>query len=187
MENIILIIKEFEGILGTILGSITTLIVSDLLRKKGKLKTYLIEWQGKYETFRDVGCSRLGKEDSDFYDYSFSYTLQVYNKSDTPKIMRNFKVKFYKEKREMFSFIPNDEATRKFSSHAYYVDRMEVINIKPKEIQVLKQSGYINYEELNSIEESSKVELIYYDEKDKKRTIMLYKGIISRNNYISTD
>lgn len=34
MENIILVIRELQGILGAILGSITTLIVTDLLRKK---------------------------------------------------------------------------------------------------------------------------------------------------------
>ena len=185
MENIILIIKEFEGIVGAILGSITTLIVSDMLKRKGKLKTYLVEWKGKYETFGDVGCSLKGKESSDFYDYNFSYTLQLYNKSDTPKIMRNFKIKFYKGKDEVFSYVPDNEDTRRYSSHAYWIDKMEVLNVNPKEIEVLKQSGHINYEELDSIEESSKVELTYYDERDKRRTVILYKGIISKNNYNS--
>ncbi|AFV02731.1 hypothetical protein UNSWDHB_2469 [Dehalobacter sp. UNSWDHB] len=65
----------------------------------------------------------------------------------------------------------------------YHIDKMEVLNINPKEIQVLKQTGYVNYEELNRIEGASKVELTYYDDKDKKRKIVLHKGIISMNNY----
>ena len=37
MENIVKIIKEFEGIIGAILGSVVTLVVTDILKRKGKL------------------------------------------------------------------------------------------------------------------------------------------------------
>jgi len=184
MGDIISIIKGFEGILGAVLGSSTTLIVSDILKRKGELKLYLIKWEGCYKTYGDIGCSLLGKEDSDFYFYSFSYTLQVYNKSDVPKIMKDFKIKFYKEKEEVYSFIPNNDYTERYGAGSTMVDKMEVANIKPKEIQVLKQSGYVNENDLDIIEGTSKIKLTYYDEKDKERTILLYKSIISKNNYI---
>ena len=183
MENIILIIRELQGILGTISGAITTLIVTNILRNKGKLKTYLIDWEDKYETFKDVKCYSSDTKISDFYHYTFTYTLQVYNKSEVPKIMRNFKVNFYDEKTKIFSYIPDDETTRRYSNHRYHTDKMEVINISPKEIQVLKQSGYVKYEELEHIEGASKVDLTYYDERNKRRAVTLYKGIISKKNY----
>ena len=184
MGNIISIIKEFNGILGAILGSSATLIVSDILKRKGKLTIYPIKWQGCYETFGDIGCFQSGKEDSDFYHYKFSYTLQVYNKSEIPKIMCNFEVEFYKERKETYSLIPNNDYTERNASGATWVDKMEVANIRPKEIQVLKQSSYINDNDLDFIEGSSKIELTYHDEKDKERTILLYKNIISKNNYV---
>ena len=144
-----------------------------------------MDWKGKYETFKEVGCYMGEKKDTDFYHYTFSYILQVYNRSDIPKIMRNFKIRFLRNGKEVFSMTPDDNSTRKFVNSGYYIDKIEVINVNPKEIQVLKQSGYISYEELKYIENASKVELIYYNEKDKKRTIVLHKDIISTNNYIS--
>lgn len=181
MHDLIIILKEFEGIMGTILGSVTTLIVTDLLRKIGKLKLYLIEWRGVYYSNSELGEIVLAKDDKNLYNFGFSYILQVYNKSDTPKIMRNFKVKFYKNK-EVFSLIPYDDSTRSYQNHILHIENIEVINVKPKEIQVLKQSGYINFNELPNIENSSKVELTYYDEKDRKRKVVLFKGIISKDN-----
>ncbi|MEG0774363.1 hypothetical protein [Clostridium sp.] len=40
----------------------------------------------------------------------------------------------------MFSTIPNNEDTKRYSNYEYWVDKMEVVNIKPKEIEVLKKS-----------------------------------------------
>ena len=48
MQNIICIIKEFEGIIGAILGSTFTLIITDILKKIGKLKIYLNNFEGRY-------------------------------------------------------------------------------------------------------------------------------------------
>ena len=43
METFINFIKDFEGIFGAILGSATTLIITDILHKKGRLKFYLMD------------------------------------------------------------------------------------------------------------------------------------------------
>jgi hypothetical protein len=42
MREILQVLNEFQGIIGTILGSVTTLIVTDILKKRGRLKIYLI-------------------------------------------------------------------------------------------------------------------------------------------------
>lgn len=99
MLEILQALNEFQGIIGAILGSVTTLIVSDMLKKKGKLKKYIIAYNDKFEKFKDVGCSMKGKSDDDFYGYSIKYILQVYNNSDTPKIMRDFKIVFFEKLR----------------------------------------------------------------------------------------
>lgn len=69
MNEIINIIKDFEGVIGAILGSISTLIVTDFLRKRGKLKIYLMKYEGIYYT-NDSGVVRQvkGVEDSILYN-----------------------------------------------------------------------------------------------------------------------
>ncbi|MCQ4922264.1 hypothetical protein NE686_04150 [Tissierella carlieri] len=185
MREILQVLNDFQGIIGAILGSATTLIVTDMLKKRGQLKIYLITYKDKFQTFKDVGCSMGNKEDEDFYGYSVKYVIQVYNKSDTPKIMRDFKFVFFKNKKEIYSIVPDNEDTRRYSSYTTNINEMEISNIAPKEIQVLKQSIYIMYEVLDRIEGSDRIELQYRDEKDKKRKVTLSKKVVTKNDYVS--
>lgn len=159
------------------------MVATDILRKRGKLKIYLSKYDAKFETFKDVGCSMGGKRDEDFYGYDMKYTIQVYNKSDTPKIMRDFRVIFFKDKKEVYSLVPSDEGTRRYTAHVSRVDEMEISNIAPKEIQVLDQTVYIMYDELDRIEGVNKVELQYKDEKDKNKKYVLSKKLITKSSY----
>lgn len=185
MREILQVLNDFQGIIGAILGSATTLIVTDMLKKRGQLKIYLITYKDKFQTFKDVGCSMGNKEDEDFYGYSVKYVIQVYNKSDTPKIMRDFKFVFFKNKKEIYALVPDNEDTRRYSSYTTNIDEMEISNIAPKEIQVLKQSIYIMYEVLDRIEGYDRIELQYRDEKDKKRKVTLSKKVVTKNDYVS--
>nr|WP_308545312.1 hypothetical protein [uncultured Lachnoclostridium sp.] len=181
--EIIEIMKDFEGIIGAILGSVSTLIVTDFLRKKGILKTYLMKYVGIYYT-NAMGEIRPIEDEKDKIMYlSLKYKIQVYNRSDTTKIMRNFKVVFIKDKKIVYSFVPNNEATRVFSTYSYKIEEMEVSNVIPREIQVLDQSGYVSDEYIDLVEGSNKIELHYYDEKDRKRRVLLYKGVLSKTDY----
>ena len=125
MSEILQLLNDFQGIIGTILGSVTTLIVTDILKKRGQLKNYLVSYEAKFQTFRDVGCSMGGKRDEDFYGYSIKYIIQIYNQSDTPKIMRDFRLIFYKNTKEQYSLIPDNEETRRYSAHISHIDEME--------------------------------------------------------------
>jgi hypothetical protein len=183
MDNILQIIKDFEGVIGAVLGSVSTLIVNDILKKKGILKIYLMKFEGIYYTI-DKGVIRQakGEEDNILY-YSFNYKIQVYNRSETPKIMRDFKVIFIKDKKIVYSVVPADESTRRVTETRYHADDMDVYNIMPKTIQVLEQSGLVNEEEFDKVEGLTKIELNYYDEMDKKRRVLLHKGVISKSKY----
>ena len=106
---------------------------------------------------------------------SLKYKIQIYNGSDVCKIMRDFKVYFCRNKDEMFSMVPRDEGTRRYSSHISFVDNMEVANIAPHEIVVYEQSLYLflkdsNYEKLNDV---NRIELRFIDEKDKTHKVIL--------------
>ena len=59
--SVVDILLEFEGIIGAILGSVATLVVTDILQRKGKIKQYLMFYEAKTETYKDVGCGQKGK------------------------------------------------------------------------------------------------------------------------------
>ena len=41
-------IMEFEGIIGAILGSVVTLIITDILQNRGKIKHYLMNYEALF-------------------------------------------------------------------------------------------------------------------------------------------
>ena len=168
-------IMEFEGIIGAIIGSVVTLIITDILQNRGKIKHYLMNYEAKADTYEDVGCLQSGKAGKDIYGYSIRYEFQIYNGYNFPKIMRKFSVEFYKDKSLVMSIIPSDESTRRFFSGASRVEIMQIANIQSHEIFSYKHSVYVgNWEgEFKKLNGINKIALVYYDEKEKKHTIIL--------------
>lgn len=183
MDKFIKLMLEFEGIIGAILGSVTTLIATELLKSRGKLKLYLKDFVGVFQTYGDVGCGKLDKTDDDFYGFKLKYSFQVYNGTGLPRIMKDFKIVFYKGNKIVYSEVPDNEQTRENKQYYSTIDEMEVFNIYPREIQVLKHSMYIHENDLIKIEGATKVEMIYFDEKGKKKSLLLSTNEISQKNY----
>ena len=71
--DILNIIKEFEGIIGAVLGSIGTLIATDILKRKGKLNIYLMDFKGKYWEPIGTGTNPFNGV-MDLADYSIENT-----------------------------------------------------------------------------------------------------------------
>ena len=100
MQNIICIIKEFEGIIGAILGSAFTLIITDILKKIGKLKINLNDFEERY--WYNSKDDRYEPTTSKKYctsieGFRFKFDIDVYNSSELPKIMRDLKISIYKK------------------------------------------------------------------------------------------
>ena len=81
----------------------------------------------------------------------------------------------------VFTALP---VTQVHAADISHIDEMEVANIAPKEIQVLKQSIYVMYDMLDKIQGADKVELQYKDEKDKNRKIILSNKVITTDDYV---
>ena len=112
MDNIVNFIKDYEGIFGAILGSAITLIITDILRKKGKIKFYLMNYNGEYwyeSKEKYYGPTKDKEYGQDIESYRFQFTLDIYNTSELPKIMRDLKIKVYKDKKFLTSIPVNDE------------------------------------------------------------------------------
>ena len=173
LVNILSILKEFEGIIGAVLGSTVTLVVTDILRHKGKLKIYVPNFELKLDF--EENFSEKKNSEREIRGITIRYKIQIYNGSDICKIMRDFKIRFYNGKNVLFTQIPRDEATRHFLSHISFVDDMEVANIAPHEIAVIDQSCYLHKNDVDFEKMSlvNNIVLGFIDEKDKKHSVML--------------
>lgn len=180
LKSFINILLEFEGIIGAVLGSVATLIVTHLLAHSGNLKSYVVDKKLDFITFFEQN-NRMPKDSRDTLErVSLHYRLQIYNKSDVYKIMRDFKVDFYKNKEAVFSIVPKDESTRKRSQYTTWVDEMEVANIPANEIVIFKHSLDIweGKKEFTLLDGVTEIKLSFFDEKDKRRHILLHAGVI---------
>ena len=128
------ILKDYEGIIGAVLGSVATLLTTYFLHHRGKLKNYSIEYIARFETFRDVGCGMKGKVDEDIYGYSIRYRFEIYNGYDYPRVARKFLLNFYRNKKLIFSKVPTDELTRVYNQHISHAEKSELSNIPSHEI-----------------------------------------------------
>lgn len=179
MNEILQITKELEGVIGAVLGTVSTLIVTELLKNKGKLNCYINDWEAKFDTYGDVGCSMMGKTDDDLYGYGFSFELQIYNSCDVKRILRNITITFHKNGKEKLSIIPYDESTRRRTQISSKADKIKIVNIIPKEIIEIKLSGWIIEEDLYKLDNIDSIYIGFYNEKNKKVKKLISKNLVS--------
>lgn len=184
MNNIICFIKEFEGIIGAVLGSVGTLIVTDILKRKGKLKIYLMASNGnfKYNVMGSILNWRESEED-DFYCYDHNIELNLYNSCDSPKFIRDLKINIYNNNDLLFVKEMKDEDTRVITPGRYSsckINNAKMYNIEPKIVIDLNLSFYLSEEEYRKIDNDKKVkfEISYINDKNKVKRIEVYNDYL---------
>ncbi|MBQ7240657.1 MAG: hypothetical protein IJS56_04365 [Bacilli bacterium] len=182
METFINFIKDFEGIFGAILGSATTLIITDILHKKGRLKFYLMDYNGEYwyeSKEKHYGPTKDKKYGQEIESYRFQFTLDIYNTSELPKIMRDLKIEVYENKKLLTSIPVNDEETRRIVSRCITVDQTTVFNFNGKETVNIILSAEIPKEFAGQLTNKNIfLKLNYKNEKNKNKYFKIYKGAI---------
>lgn len=187
MQNIICIIKEFEGIIGAILGSAVTLIITDLLKKKGKLNIYLNDFRGQFwyrDKNRPYDISKEKMENMVLSSYKFEFNIDIYNASELPKIMRNLKICIYKNKKIINEIDVNNEETRRVVSMCITVDKTTVFNIDGKSSYNLILSSEIPEENVTMLKDGINLKLKYKNEKNKDVYFNLFNGKILEEDNI---
>lgn len=179
-------INEFEGIIGAVLGSVSTLIVTDFIKRRGKLNIFVFNREYSFDTYGSVRCSQQGKEDNDLYGFSLKYKLHIYNSSDIPRIMRDFQIIIYLDNRIIHRLIPKDETTRVYKTHYFTVDEAGIVNINSREAIELEQSIYIHEEDMQTTQ-FNKIDLCYINDKNNMITVNLYNGLIAFNQNKNPD
>ena len=182
MQNIICIIKEFEGIIGAILGSAFTLIITDILKKIGKLKIYLNNFEGRYwynskdDRYEPTTSKKYG---TSIESFRFKFDIDVYNSSELPKIMRDLKISIYKNKKFLKEVNVNDEETRRVVCRCITVDKTTIFNIPAKESYNLKLSAEIPEDIAFMMKDGLIIKLKYKNEKNKNKYFKIFCDKVS--------
>ena len=179
VENIIKIIIELEGIIGAILGVVATLIVTDILKRKGKLEIYIVNAEGNFY-YNDDGFRTKKREKGQEIDYyRFELEFSVYNKSDIPKVIRDVKVELYVDNKFVLEQNVQDEETRRYGNHYSVADDAKIFNIEPKKADIFKFTFFLNDDIARKlVDKKVTFKLRYYNEKNKRKDFVFYDELV---------
>lgn len=157
-------------IAGTVLGW-----VLNNLSNRGKLNIYVSSWEDKFQYNDDIGEMVSCSKSEEVQSYSYKVSFDLYNSSGNTKIMRNIQIAFSDGKSDIEKQTPKDDATKRFSSPMVFYDDVEPINIPPKAVIKLDlhNGSWDKDGELDYIWKTKKVYLLYTDEKNKMKRMLI--------------
>ena len=114
----------FWGVLGTLLGTIIGYLLSEM-HNHGRLHCFVKSWiayfEIKDEGDRFIGCRKPNRPQ--YFNYCF--TIEIYNSSRLPKVIRDGKIVFYKDEEPIAEFIPNDK--KRETKYFHYSEYSELL------------------------------------------------------------
>lgn len=170
MEYVFSVVKEFEGIIGALLGVVVTMLMNEYLKAKGRLKYYFTDFSINHMGVDDVGTYRCFDKESDYTSIEYEFKFQIYNTSESKKILRDIKIQFISDELEI-RVVPKDSSTRRGYAGGFTCDSIGVINLNPKEILEMKVEGYIGSQDTD-IKKLKNIEKIYMVAKDSDDKIV---------------
>lgn len=178
MEELFKTIKAFEGIVGALLGVIITMLMNEYLKSKGKIKYYYENIDIKYRGRDEYGCYiEIGNE-KDYENIEYEFKFQLYNTSESKKILRDIKIKFVSGN-SVIETIPKDSNTRRAYAGGFTCDEINIINVNPKEIIEVNIEGYLSKstEDIKKFKSIDKVYMLAKDSNNRtvKKIIKDYK------------
>lgn len=167
--SIIDLIKDFEGIIGTLLGVFLGSVITSISQKTGRIYFCLNRWDfnlykltgdAREITVKDVSECKVGK-----------YILEAdfFNSSNIPKGLRNIRIVFegngFKHEYEAL----DSDTRRPTSPISTRADKMKILTIQPKQLVQVNLEGRIdNKTELQNLVKHSKVFLKALNHKNKE-------------------
>lgn len=173
-------IKEFEGIIGALLGSafgvVTTLITTKWLESWGKLQYYVSKEKIKYYKSDGYGGHSIIKPKEVPTYIECEFRIEIYNNSNIIKSIKDIKVLIATENNCIEKNI-SDKSTYRLNANRNIYDELLFINCTPKEIMgydlvfSIGAKKFIN----NKVEEIKEIYFIAKDLNGKKVEIEVYK------------
>ncbi|MGE8207825.1 hypothetical protein ACQKP0_25495 [Heyndrickxia sp. NPDC080065] len=145
MLDSIKFLKEFEGIIGAIIGSISTLIVTHWLKNTGKLTLVINDVIKEYSRLSDSGnWVTIDTLTEDSYA-KLKFSIEIYNYSENIKTLNNVRYELIDDSNKVIHegklF---DSETGVFSAGAHRYDKFEFLNCNPK--QLVKKKLRISFD-----------------------------------------
>jgi len=177
VQNLLEILGRFEGIIGALLGVALTFLLTEYLKRLGKLNFYITQKEVKFKVNRQDGYGQVIIEDAEEKEsanfFQIDVAIEIHNSSDTPNILRDVKLSFYDNQQCKLTVIPEDKTTERFVAASYRREEFRHTNIKPKEITSLFLVYYFNKEQVEVIKGCNKVFLEAKSRAKKQHKVLL--------------
>ncbi len=184
LSDMIFFLKNFEGIIGALLGVIVTLVLTNLLRHLGKLYIYATEIKTEFTRLDGYGCMK----DCDILEAqyaTFDLDVEIYNNSEVPKALRDFAFRFYCDKELLLEETPDDNRTARSNGHWLIRDGFYIYNLNPKTISRLSFHLSLGEEDTSKIKKFNKIVISCKNHKHKE--IVLKKASASTQLHITEE
>jgi hypothetical protein len=180
--DITTVLIEYKSIIGTLLGSITTLIITYLIRYNGGIKFSIQNWNIKFYRNEDSAYHEetIVKDVNEAKHVYYEFDIYIYNGSEIPKSLKDFSIEFVCNKNIVIEKL-YDCATTKFVSMTYISEFLKVANIPPKQINLYKVKGWLDNENIEKLaaQKNNKMDIKFLAYNHKGRSIR--KHIITIN------
>lgn len=163
------------GVGGTIVGTLLGWILNSI-SQKGKLQIFVSSWENNFE-YNNKGFMIPSSSKEQTKSYRFELVLEVYNSSQNAKIMRNIRVVFSNEKKDLRTFIPKDNSTKYNSGLMSVYDDVAPLNISPQTVLQIKLHDGVwkKNNEMDFIWDAKRVYLLYENDKGKTKRILIHE------------
>lgn len=171
MEEVI--VGAVIGVIGTVIGTVVGWILNSF-SNRGKLHIYLKKWTDSFQYVKaGVMITSTCIEETTFYSYDLS--VDIYNSSAEPRIMRDVRIVFNDRKNDVETSFPNDEQTKRVVYGSYFYEGLEALTIPAKSVINLKLRDGKNKDNTASlyIWKAKKVFFVYRDYKNKQHRILI--------------
>lgn len=182
MNNLIKLIKNFDGILGAVISIIGGLIVSIITyiwRSCRNLNIGLRNWKVYGSIINELG--EYGYEEATSLKYEDIYVkteVEIYNACDDFKIMRNIKIVFYNNKIKLFDITPYDDDNSVIIADKFKEGgKVSIINIEGKKC-IVKKFNFRIIDTMKYINNVTAVYLEYTDYRNKHKKCLIKENII---------
>ncbi|MGP4061494.1 hypothetical protein [Halobacillus sp. H74] len=167
------ILREFQAIIGTLLGVFLTLITTHFLRSTGRVTVRLKTHQLDLSKQDDIGGFEPVYSYKNTENARLNLVVEFYNSSETMKTIDDIKLEFLdNKKKSYFSTKLKDSETAKRLGGGIQMDEITHLNLEPKRLVVKDLSQRFTRENILLLQQSEYLAISY-----KKRKL---NGKLSR-------
>lgn len=178
------VLLAYQGIIGTLLGVITTIFTSTWLKKFGKVHASAQNYKVSYNVQDSSGYNYyINSHDpehrpDEYLHGKLEIELAMFNGSEEHKGLKNIRICLLDGKgKEVFKNIPRDQRTSRILAGAHHTDEVKVINLPPKIMVYYDLSIIVDKSGLMELKKCERVTLEAEDHRGRQKRMTIIAGI----------